>query len=57
MSVTIYEKVGFIDTKGNMVIRPCCNGGGLGFSEGLAPGSLGVDDPKGPGQGMYCYMK
>ncbi|MGH4139450.1 WG repeat-containing protein [Clostridium sp.] len=45
MSVTIYEKVGFIDTKGNMVIRPCFNGGGLKFSEGLAPVSLGIDDP------------
>jgi hypothetical protein len=31
MFVTIYEKVGFIDTKGNMVIRPRFDGDGFGF--------------------------
>ncbi|MCB2354396.1 WG repeat-containing protein [Clostridium estertheticum] len=45
MSVTIYEKIGFIDTKGNMVIRPRFDGGGFGFSEGLAPISFGGDGP------------
>lgn len=47
MSVTIYEKVGFVDTKGNMAIRPCFNGGGFRFSNGLAPISLSfdVDEP------------
>ncbi|MGK0465971.1 WG repeat-containing protein [Clostridium sp.] len=44
MAVTIYEKVGFVDKKGNMVIRPRFNGTGFGFSEGLAPISLSVDD-------------